>query len=159
MRYKFFYQPPNHCIPCCLQSIFDRRNIPVDQNQIVKELQTTSQGVFIKRDLEPLRSFLKEYRLNIGFFRPFNEIVEPDIFLSDLNQNTDLMVGFMYQKLYDPLNQKDKCHFALLDKFKPYQEKEIFLHDNQRRRIENVSLSNLVKAMKQQEQCGFYVIS
>lgn len=156
--YRFFNQRENFCIPACLQSVFDRRGIEVPHQQaIANELGFNGQGVFIGDDLEPLRGFLGKWDLSVDFYSPYQGIVEPDVFLKEIPDEDDVMVGFMYSQLYG--NGRNRSHFALLSSFTEGGEREIFLHDNQRGRVENVSLADLVRSMRDESQCGFYTIT
>lgn len=160
MKYVFYTQEENCCIPCCVQSILYRRGFSVpEQYEIAKKLNKTDKGVFIYRDLSPLREFFDSYSLSVGFFNPFNEVVESDLFLQEeLERESDVMVGFDYTQLYRDC-EACSTHFALVDSFNPGDRNgEIVLHDNQRARLERVRYSNLIKSMQKREECGFYFI-
>ena len=156
-KYRFVNQRENMCIPSCIQSILElRRFYPPSQGEIGEALGFNGEGVLIEQNLEPLKSYLIGRGLDLSFYRPSNEIIEPDVFLRGGSDSQDIMVGFMYSQLYG--EGENQSHFALMSDFQEGVEKEVFLHDNQRRKVEQVSLDRLVNSMKAETQCGFYLI-
>jgi hypothetical protein len=145
----------NMCLPCHLQSLLEvRRFYPPNQREIAKSLGFDDGNVVIQENLEPLKSFLCGYSFGLNFFRPFNQIIEPDVFLPGV-LGQDVLVGFDSSRLY---GVRGGSHFALLSDFQPGLEREVFLHDNIRGGVEQVSLFDLIDAMKKDRQFGFYVV-
>lgn len=160
MKYNFYHQQHNCCIPCCIQSILDRRGFRVPkQRDIARQLNKTEKGVFIHRDLSPLKQFFSLYSLDFEFYRPYNEVIEADVVLQEeLQRDSDVMIGFIYNQLYLGCNF-NQSHFALVESFNQGDVSgEIQVHDNQRARIEQIRYSDLIKSMKDNEECGFYII-
>jgi len=158
-EYKFINQSDSLCVPVHIESLLDRKGITIDQREIADNLGFPNGNVVIKKDLEPLKSFFRKYDLGISFFRPTMEFIEPDLYLRDLVDSQDVIVGFSYHELYSGRSvERNDGHFSLLSEFRRGDIREILLHDNMRGRIEAVKLDDLVSSMLPNPVYGFYLV-
>ena len=100
----------------------------------------------IDENLEPLTSFFNGYGFGVEHFNPFYCFGETDLFIKERldrlkKGDVDMLVGFDYFRLYEPEKEDldEGCvpgHFALITDFQQGQDPEVFLHDNQRGKVE-----------------------
>jgi hypothetical protein len=173
MDYEVYVPGKNMCVPSCLQSVLDRRNLDVPcQKDIARELgMASNEPLFFREDLEPLRGFLQARDLGLKFFNPFFDMfIDSYDFLKEhfserVSKEVDMMVGFDPVALYRSDNLILN-HFALVSYFEREFDR-VVLHDNQEG-ISKVSLFELNRSIAPNSSSdnpfakdgkGFYVIS
>ena len=155
-QYRFFPQENNRCLASHLQSILDARGFSVlSQDEISRQFQESEEGVYL--DEKSLNHFLAQYHLRCKFFRPSEQLVEPDIFIKDFPDSADVLVFYDYARFHNI--RQNARHSSILVDFREGQEKEVYLHDNLTQKVENVSLPDLINSMKTFRNCGFYLIN
>ncbi len=147
MEYDFFPQEkPNFCIPACLQSLLIKYNFETpSQKEIFNSFQNNQEGVIFNE--KNLNFFLENYNLKSDYLHPRESFFEIDFVLNEFLNKEDILTAFYY----DNSNR----HVTLLNDFK---DPALYLHDPNKK-INKINLTEIVKRMPLDGQCGFYFIT
>jgi len=150
--YRLFKQEKNFCVAACLQSVLDRRKIPVlSQKEISGFFPMRENGV----DLSPenLKEILKRFSLGCEYFHPRKTEIDVDVLIQEaFSRDSDILTGYGFDL---PCIQKGIGHASLIEDFNGFF---FYLLDPQRG-ITTREYYDLIRAMDFDDGCGFYIIS
>lgn len=147
MRYRIFLpEKPNYCVPSCVQSILERRKLPMpSQEEIFAKLKKDGNGVV----MESIDNVVSQYGLKVSYAHKQLSIAEIDFVVEEaLKENADIIAAFRYDLLFE--KEKEIRHASLVDSF---SYPDITLLD-----LGTVNFSSLLQAMPL-DGCGFYLLN
>lgn len=146
------------CLPTCLQTVFARKEMAISQKEIAEHFRRNPLVGF-NCNLNDLNRFLRPYSLESDFYNPFMNLIELDIFLKHLDDESDHLLFYDFYEII-PHSGKDSNHTSIITKYHPRGER-VEIWEPESNQVLNQPLNEIIRSIQvaRNKDYGIYTIN